>query len=78
MSETIKDPRFSKAAFYAHFKPWIKEEATPGDFYLIFKERAATLADLNEVCEMGYPRGPYVLTIKEVFKNYAQAKRLEV
>ena len=78
MSETIAPIRFSRAGFFHHFEPWIKEDGTPGDFYLTYKGQPVTLTLLKDVVEVGFPIGNlWRLTVEEVFKNYTTAKRLE-
>ena len=74
----LKVPRFSKAAFIKHFMSWIRENGTPGGWYLVFRGQPVTLDLLYEVADFGYPRGPWLLTIEEVFKNYHQAMRQQI
>ncbi len=73
MSETIEPIRFSRAGFRRHFEPWIRPDATTGEFHLIYKGQPVTMALLKDVVEIGYPIGNlWRLTVEEVFENYAK------
>ena len=76
MSADFEPIRFSRAAFIKHFSPCIREDGEPGDWYVTFQGQALTWAKLQEVAELGYPRGPWMLTLEEVFKNYHQSIRV--
>jgi len=75
MSSNLVGKRFNKAAFIEHLKPWINPSGTPGDWYLTFEGKPVTWQKLQEVADLGYPRGPWLLTLEEVFKNYYQSSR---
>ena len=75
MSTNLAGRRFNKAAFIEHFKPWIKEDGEPGDWYATFQGLPLTWEKLHEVAELGFPIGPWLLTLEEVFKNYSQRRR---
>ena len=74
-TETLKELRFNKPGFIDHFKPWLKPNGEPGDWYLTFEGRPVTFEDLHRVADIGFPRGPYLLTLKEVFSNYHKYKK---
>lgn len=77
MSEKIEPRRFYKGGFVAHFQPWIKPDGEPGDWYLVFNGRAAIHEDVQAVADLGYPRGPYKLTLTEVLEQgVSQLRRL--
>ena len=80
----LEPVRFNKAGFLAHFKPWIKEDGTPGDWYLVYRGQPVTWELLNEVADLGFEiddslrfiDGYWLLTIAQVFENYHKALRL--
>lgn len=77
MSRPFKPIRFYKGGFIKFFMPWIKESGTPGDTYLLFRGQAVTIEILHEVADLGFPSmlaGPWPLTLKEVFINYARGR----